>query len=284
MPTITLNDQKIHYLDEGTGFPLIFLHSYLWDATMWQPQIDYFKSKYRCIAPDLWSHGQSAPLAQKNCTLEDLVEDTQEFVYALGLQEYAIIGLSVGGMLGAHLAISADKKPSAIVLMDTFVGPEPIQNQAKYFEMLDLIEASKTVPQPILDQLGPIFFSPHTLRENPSLANNYVDQVSRYTQEQISGIVAIGRAIFSRKSILEKLSKIKIPTLIMVGEDDQPRPVFESQLMTQHIPNATLSTIAQAGHISSLEQPEAVNNTIDSFLEGVPDVALAFGSIEASLN
>lgn len=284
MPTSTLHKKNFNYIDKGEGFPIIFLHSYMCDSQMWMPQINYFKNQYRCIAPDLWSHGKSCPLPQKNYTLEDLVEDVEHFIKKLGLEEYAIVGLSVGGMIAAHLATSAEKKPSAIVLMDTFVGPEPIQAQAKYFSMLDMIEQSNSFPQAILDQLGPTLFSPHTLTHNQSVVDTFISQVSSCPPEQLPGMVALGRAIFSRKSILEKLHKITTPTLVIAGEDDQPRPPFESQLMAQHIPNAMLEIIPKAGHISNIEQPESVNTKIHSFLECIPDVALAFGTIEASLN
>lgn len=59
MNNFTIENQNMAYLDEGQGPVLVFGHSYLWDSAMWQPQVEALKSKYRCIVPELWSHGQS---------------------------------------------------------------------------------------------------------------------------------------------------------------------------------------------------------------------------------
>lgn len=62
MPTLEVNNRELHYLDEGEGPTLLFGHSYLWDSTMWRQQLAALRTSYRCLVPDLWGHGQSAPL------------------------------------------------------------------------------------------------------------------------------------------------------------------------------------------------------------------------------
>ena len=88
-----IKQAKMAYGDEGTGFPILFGHSFLWDCRMWQAQIASFKNRYRCIVPDLWSHGQSDPLPYQNCSLEVLAEDYWQFSQSLSLQKFALIGL-----------------------------------------------------------------------------------------------------------------------------------------------------------------------------------------------
>ncbi len=105
MPVLTIKGRALYYEDRGEGFPLLFGHSYLWDSGMWEPQVEAFSSHYRCIVPDLWAHGRSDPPPEAPYSLEAIADDHWALAQALGLGRFAIIGLSVGGMWGIHLAL-----------------------------------------------------------------------------------------------------------------------------------------------------------------------------------
>ncbi len=66
MSTFTIDNKSMHFLDKGEGPVLVFGHSYLWDSAMWAPQVDALSQHYRCIVPDLWSHGQSDSAPEKH--------------------------------------------------------------------------------------------------------------------------------------------------------------------------------------------------------------------------
>ncbi|VAX33848.1 hypothetical protein MNBD_NITROSPIRAE03-1697, partial [hydrothermal vent metagenome] len=85
--------------------------------------------------------------------------------------------------------------------------------------------------------------------------------------DRIPGIVAIGRAIFSRASMLENSGDIKIPVLIVVGSDDRSRPPQEARVMAEALQNARMEIIPNAGHISNLEQPDHVTALLSAFLQ-----------------
>ncbi|MDR5663958.1 alpha/beta fold hydrolase, partial [Burkholderia cenocepacia] len=86
-------------------FPVLLGHSYLWDATMWAPQIDALSRRYRVIVPDLWGHGASGALPDGTHTLDDLATQASALLDALEIEQCAVVGLSVGGMWGARLAL-----------------------------------------------------------------------------------------------------------------------------------------------------------------------------------
>ncbi|MCE1857639.1 alpha/beta fold hydrolase, partial [Enterobacter hormaechei] len=92
---------------------------------MWAPQIEALSKQYRVIAPDLWGHGNSEELPEQHSTLADLARDYLALMDQLGIEEFAIIGLSAGGMWGIELVDMAPDRVKALVLMDTFVGLEP---------------------------------------------------------------------------------------------------------------------------------------------------------------
>lgn len=255
------------YQDLGEGYPLLMGHSFLWDSAMWAPQIACLKENYRCIAPDLWSHGESALLPPTTTTLEHLANDFWQLSQTLSLQKFALIGLSVGGMWATHMALSHPESISALVLMDTFVGPEPAQTQTIYFAMMDELAKEQKFTPAFADKVAPFFFAKNTAYEQPELVNSFIQSLLNTPFNHIDGKVTLGRAIFARHSLMEKLSNIKVPTLIVVGEEDIPRPVKEAQEMVKCIPHAELAIIPRAGHICTLEQPALVNEILSTFLQ-----------------
>lgn len=266
MPTTLIRGKRCFYQDIGEGYPLLLGHSYLWASTMWEPQLKHLPQEFRCIAVDLWDHGQSGCLDAKRYTIEQLADDYWEFIKCLGISEFGIIGLSVGGMWGAHLALKYPHAVSALVMMDTYVGSEPQVTQQKYFKMLDLIEKEQCFTPALIDQIAPLFFSPQTLLQNPRLVDGFRKSLECVKKENISGIVALGRAIFSRQCLLDQLPSLKQPTLVLVGRDDIPRPPKEAEEMARLLPNAELQVVENAGHISNLEQSECVTSILVNFL------------------
>jgi pimeloyl-ACP methyl ester carboxylesterase len=269
MPYLTISNSRLFYEDTGSGFPLLFGTSFLWDASMWAPQVETLSRSYRCIVPELWGHGRSGSIPSTPYSLDLLAEDMDDLTRQLGLDKYAVIGLSVGGMWAPRLALRRPDKVKALVMLDTFVGDEPKETQALYFGMLDVAEKLQKFPPPIIDKVVPMFFSPVTLQSDSPLPARFRTFLEAATPEQLPSIVALGRAIFSRPSILDRLGEIRCPTLFMVGEHDRPRPVHESQTMANLIPGSRVEIVPNAGHISNLENPEFVTGKIKKFLQNL---------------
>lgn len=269
MPTVTIKGHTLYYEEKGAGFSLLFGHSFLWDSAMWEPQIEALSATHCCIAPDLWAHGRSDLPPEKPYSLEALADDYWALTRSLGIEQFAIIGLSVGGMWGVHLTLKHPEAVVALVLMDTYVGPEPEENRIRYFGMMDMCEKAGMIPPPIIDAVVPIFLSPVTIQQKPEIVARFRASLSSIPSERIPGVMTIGRAIFGRASLLDRLSEIRVPTLVMVGADDAPRPLSEAEEMARLIPGARLEVLPDAGHISNLEQPELVTPHIRKFLQDV---------------
>jgi pimeloyl-ACP methyl ester carboxylesterase len=266
MPTLSIHGSALSYVERGTGFPVVFGTSYLWDAGMWAPQVEVLSRRYRCLVPELWGHGQSQAIPEVPYSMGRLATDMRAFVDALGIEQFALVGLSVGGMWGTELALDCAGRVRALALMDTFVGPEPPATQARYFAMLDMLKRVGRMPPALVDQVVPLFFAPETLAGNPALVDRFRHALLGIPSEHMPSIVALGYAIFSRPSLLERLPTLACPTLVVVGRGDRSRPVHEAEMMAKVIPGARLEIIEAAGHISSLEQPDQVNALLDGFL------------------
>lgn len=267
MPSMLIRHHAMYYQDVGSGFPILFGHSYLWDRKMWQPQVEYLSKYYRCIVPDLWSHGFSEECPQRPYSLEQLSEDYHYLMKSLEIKEYGIIGLSVGGMWGAQLAINHPDAVKALVLMDTFVGHEPEQTKQLYFNLLADLEKAQRFSEEIVQQITPFFFSEYTLKNKPQVVQAFQSSLKQTPHERLAGVVELGQAIFSRGSILHRLKELKMPTLIACGSEDKPRPPSESEQMHREIKGSIFNTIGDAGHIPSIEQPMATTELLMAFLE-----------------
>ncbi|WP_394209475.1 alpha/beta fold hydrolase [Enterovibrio calviensis] len=266
MEKIQINGRNMSYLDVGEGPVVVFGHSYLWDSAMWQPQIEALSKQYRCIVPELWAHGQSDAAPDSTTSLLDYADDVLCLMDQLGIEQFALVGLSVGGMWGTELVLKAPTRVNALVLMDTFVGYEPEVAKAKYVAMFDTIEQLEIVPPPMVDAITPLFFANNADQDTPELVAEFKKRLSALSGEKAKAIVHVGRMVFDRRDTFDDIEKLTLPTLVMVGAEDKPRPPLESMLLHDAIDGSEFILIPKAGHISCLEQPEIVNEALTRFL------------------
>jgi pimeloyl-ACP methyl ester carboxylesterase len=268
MPIITIDGQPLHYLDQGSGQPILLGHSYLWDHAMWTPQIAALSQHYRVIVPDLWGHGASGHLPETTRTLADLSRQTLNLLDHLDIQRCTLIGLSAGGMWGAQLALTAPERINGLVLMDTYAGAEPEPTKQYYFSLLKQIEESGAITPELLDVIVPIFFRPGIDPQLPLYREFRASLAALSTERLRQSIVPLGRIIFSRDDLLPQLAKLNPKTtLVMCGDQDKPRPPAEALEMANLI-GCPYLLVPDAGHISNLENPAFVTSALLSFLAG----------------
>ena len=266
--TIELNGRVLSYHDIGEGEAILFGHSFLWDSHMWQPQIEEFSKSYRCIVPDLWAHGKSA--ITEAPSLKQMSDDFFALMQSLNIEQFHLVGLSVGGMWGTQLALDHPSSVLSLTVMGSSVEAEPVEKQAHFLGMLDMCQACRyECHAPLIEAVKPFFFSDHTINNNQGFGRTrgyFVAAVMK--AEQMQAIVEIGQKQYlTRPSLMSRLHEIKLPCLFMVGEQDRSRPVYESEAMASKIAGAKLEVIANAGHISNLENPEQVNHLLKAFLD-----------------
>lgn len=266
MPVAVIDGQPLHYVDQGTGPVVLLGSSYLWDRDMWAPQIEALSQQYRVIVPELWGHGESGPLPTQTRSLDDLARQALALLDQLDIAQINLVGLSVGGMWGARLALLAPARINSVVLMDTYLGAEPDATRQYYFSLFKMIEDAGAIPEPLLDVVAPIFFRPGIDRES-ALYQDFRKALQALPKERLlNSIVPLGRLIFSRENILDQLPRLDSDTtLVMCGEQDKPRPPAESQEMAELI-GCSLTLISDAGHISARENPDFVNEALLTFL------------------
>ncbi|MFK4784894.1 alpha/beta fold hydrolase [Fusobacterium sp. MFO224] len=265
---ITLKNKKQLNIDiTGIGENIVFIHSFLWDNKMWNPQIEELSKNYRCINIDLWGHGLSDSLKDmEKYSLEELAQDIKEALEILNISSYNYIGLSVGGMLGPILYSLDKDKLKKIVLMDSYAGLECENAKNLYFQMLEKVKLDRKVIPELANQIAPMFFAPENTSKNFQLLKDFYNHLINIKEKNINTIAALGKGIFGRKDSIHLLNKIDIPTLFLVGEHDIPRPKEESIEMSELVKNSKLDFVPHSGHISNLENSEFVTKKLKEFL------------------
>ncbi|MNF59321.1 MULTISPECIES: alpha/beta fold hydrolase [unclassified Pseudomonas] len=266
MPFVTIDGQPLHYIDQGVGPAVLLAGSYLWDQAMWAPQIAALSQQYRVIALDLWGHGESGSLPQGTASLDDLARQALALLDHLDLEHVTLVGLSVGGMWGARLALSHPQRINGLVLMDTYLGAEPEATRQYYFSLLKQIEEAGAITPQILDIVVPIFFRPGIDPQSP-LYQQFRASLAALPPERLrESIVPLGRITFGREDVLACLSQLNPQaTLVMCGDQDTPRPPSETMEMAELI-GCPYRLVPEAGHISNLENPRFVTEALLAFL------------------
>lgn len=281
-----IDGSVMSYLDIGCGEVVMLGHSYLWSAKMWEPQIKALSRRYRVIVPELWGHGMSHAMPWTTSDLTHITQQHVSLLDKLDIDRCAIIGLSVGGMWGAELALKHPERVAALALLGTYVGAEEEHARERYLAMLDTVNSLAAVPDAIIDALLPLFLSPSTLYKREDLVENFRSSLRQFDRQMLlNTIIPLGRMIFSRPDLLSDLEPLRIPALIMTGEHDLSCPPHEGRMMAKAL-NCSFVELENAGHISSLETPERVTGHLLSFLATAiePNMPVPMDRQQARLN
>jgi len=257
MPTrdVTIGDTFVRI--SGQGFPLVFVHGFTTTSEFWREQAEEFSKAYRVIRINLPGHGASpAPTSRSYC-LEDFVEDVARVFRELSIEKAVLIGLSMGGIVAQKFALKYPHLLKALVLVDTTshgIGPDATAV---------LANADKRGFKKAVEDLSDISFSSSASPALLEWARREVIQTPEFVAR------AADRSLHDADT-RGSLSQIKVPTLVIAGEEDRVTPPQESEVLAKGISDSTLALIPGAGHFSMLDNPVAFNRILRRFIDGLP--------------
>jgi pimeloyl-ACP methyl ester carboxylesterase len=264
--SIEVDGSPLKVFEFGSGAPVVLGTGYLWDVRMWRPQIEALSARYRVIVPELWGHNGSGALPTGTHSLRDLARQYLAMLDQLGVERFAMVGLSVGAMWGAELAIMAPKRVSSLVLIATSLAPEPEMYRERYLALVGAIEEHKGMPDPLREVIVPIFFSPTVAERHPDLPKSFDTALRAFSQERLlDSVVPLGRIIFLRRDAMQDAARLEIPMLVMTGSHDQAQPPERGRTMANRL-GCRFLEVPEAGHILSLEAPESTTAILQQFL------------------
>ncbi|UTW02314.1 alpha/beta hydrolase [Amphritea atlantica] len=274
MPSCIINGQEMHYLDQGEGAPLLLGHGFLWDSRVWRPQLQFLSEHFRCIVPDLWSHGQSQTVSEGDLSIERLAEDHHQLMQHLNIDRYSIVGMSTGGLWGALLAMKYPDEVASLTLISCSLDNETASTRAEYLQLINAVESQAELIPEQLDGLVQINFSAQAQALYPALMETFRFDLMFLTPEQMSGLASMGRVLFQRQSLLDEVASVRCPALIIAGEEDAAYSLTQTQAMHDQMPGSQLTVFENAGHMLTLEQPDQVNAILVDFLASIDGVNL----------
>ncbi|MBB1267807.1 alpha/beta fold hydrolase [Shewanella sp. SR44-3] len=283
--THTIAGQPLYFTEQGQGNTLVFIHGLLGNKIQWQAQIQALEADYRCIAIDLWGHGQSQVFPENTANLKDIAGQLLNLLTELNINQCSLIALGTGCAIASEMALLAPSKINALVMINGFIGFEPEVNCAKYQLMLDDIIANKSVSAALAQQLASLFFSSanlmteskaasakteHQVTESPipdSTAISLAKALTALNAAQLAALVKFAPMAIYKRDTLEDAEKLCLPSLIIASNHNQLRTPLEAYLMQDTIDGSQLVQIASAGHWVHLEQAEQLNPLIKDFLQ-----------------
>jgi pimeloyl-ACP methyl ester carboxylesterase len=244
----------------GDSIPLIFVHGFPLDSRMWNEQIFFFKNKFRVVTYDVRGLGNSF-MKSNQFTMETNADDLIDILDYLKIKKANVCGLSMGGYITLRAVIKDPKRFNTIILADT---------KAERDDNKGLISRSNVVSQVQAGKREEFF---KTFLQKLLNKKNYKDdKIKKFLYKIMSeqcdeGICSTMIALATRINVIDELSEIDLPALIIVGKDDELTPLYNSKSMHNALKNSSLIIVPNSGHMSNLENPEYFNYAVYEFLK-----------------
>ncbi|MEM8946272.1 MAG: alpha/beta hydrolase [Planctomycetota bacterium] len=250
----------------GEGLPLVLIHGFPFDHTMWAPQIETLSSRCQVIAPDLRGYGASKMGTTDSSDGVDMAtyaQDVAAWLDEFEVREPVILcGFSMGGYILWQFAKRHPERIRALILCDTRTVADSPEASAGRRKMAESIE--DTGVEPVVEGLVPKLLATDTLANRPEI----VQQVSEMIrQASPAAIASAQRGMAAREDVSAELDSFDWPALVVVGEEDAISPAEEMRGIAKSLPQGQFCEIAGAGHMTALENPVAVNDAMQRFIE-----------------
>ncbi len=255
----TLRGASFHFEDQGSGDPLLLVHAFPLDHTLWTDQIETFSDTHRVIAPDLRGFGRSAD-APSVVTMEDHAADLVALLDELDIGKVGVCGLSMGGYIAMALLQEHPERVKSVILCNTrAVGDS---NEARRSRLENADRAERDGPDEIAAAMLPKMLSAKGL-EDPALRTRVR---SMMTRQRGGGVAAALRGMAARPDRTPLLERLAMPALVIAGDQDVLIPEAECRAMAETIPGAHYVVLRGAGHLSNLDDPAAFNAALRNFI------------------
>jgi 3-oxoadipate enol-lactonase len=247
---------ELSYIEQGAGEVLVLIHGLGANADSWRHQVEALSVNHRVIAIDLRGHGQSGYRADEPLTLRTLAADVMALIKNLGVERAHFCGISMGGMIALEIFVRYGRQVQSLILADStafFPPPQAREELLGHFDRLNMAEWGKVMASRILRRAAP-------------------EELKR----EVAKMLAANRRAPYRQGLIATfegdyrwvLPQIELPTLILVGEEDQATPYGYARYLHQNIKDSVLQVISQAGHSANLENPGEFNWRINAHLKG----------------
>ena len=253
--------------DTGSGAPLVLLHAFPQEASMWDHQVAMLSGSHRCLRPDAFGCGAS-PAPPAGLRMSGWAEAVLAALDGAGVGRFALACLSMGGYLGFEVLRAAPERVTGLALLATRAAADGEAAREARLAMIERLaagglEARDGEVEPALERL----LSPGA-RGEFHISDPVRGRVRRCTP---AGLAACQEAMAGRRDSTDLLAGVAVPVLVVAAAEDAVIPVEEMRAMAAAIPGARFEVVAGSGHLVNLEQPALVGRLLAGWLETIPD-------------
>lgn len=260
---ITLPSGTFALDDIGNGLPVLFLHGFPHTRALWRQQVAALSQHVRCVAVDLRGFGEST--TDGPYSIEQYALDVCAVLDHLEIEQAVIAGLSMGGYIAMGCWRHCPERVLALCLLDTQMGADDDAGRAKRNALMDRVRAEGV--DALVEAQLPGMLGRTTRAQRPYIVAEMKEMMS---SAGTSGILGALTALRDRPDATDVMSTVRVPTQVIVGDEDALTPVAKAEQLIAQLPAGTarrFDVIAGAGHASCLERPSAVNHVMLEFLE-----------------
>lgn len=246
----------------GRGIPLLFLHAFPLDQSMWDANRAALSKNFELITVDLPGFGGSSPLAGEP-TLAAMAQEIVKTIDGIGLKDkFVIAGLSMGGYVLLQLLQQIPDRFRAVAFVSTRSAADTDAARENRFKNIDLVQ--KEGLKALADKSVPALVGKTSLQKDPSIGARVHASIEAQKPE---GVVNALRAMAARSDTTSVLSQINVPALVVAGAEDVIIPSAEMEAMAHKIPTAEFNLMPEAGHLLNIEQPRLFEELFLKFLK-----------------
>lgn len=256
-----VNGFSMAYDEAGSGPAVVLIHGYPLCRQMWRPQLEALAAAgFRVIAPDLRGFGESDATGE-DWSMATFADDVIGLMDALGIEQAVVGGMSMGGYVLLNLLERYPQRLAGACFIATRAGADDAAGREKRTALAAEVRAGR--PQAVPEAFVGLLFASGTAKNRTELVREvkgWMDGTSR--QGLAEGLLAIR----DRRDYLDELERFELPSLVIGAEEDRAIPPEHSRAIQKGLPNASGCYIPAAGHMVNLEQPEAFNGGLLTFL------------------
>jgi pimeloyl-ACP methyl ester carboxylesterase len=261
--TAEVNGARVYYEVSGEGEPLVLVHAGIADSRMWEGQISAFAERYRVIRYDLRGFGKSEMVEGTFSHHEDL----RGMLDVLGVERAHLVGCSMGGGAVLDFALEYPEKVGNLVLVGSAVGGfRPDFGPPKEWD--ELVAADEAGDLELVSELEVRMWVDGPGRSPEDVAAPIRDLVSEMNLIALQTEAAeLGEEWEPEPPAADRLHDIPAPTLLIVGDEDQPRIFAAANLLERELPNVRKVVMHGTAHLPNMERPEEFNRLVLEFLK-----------------
>lgn len=264
---LSYQNKKIVYQSIGNGKPVILIHGFGEDSSVWKEQIEFLKDKWRPIIPDLPGSGRSEMI--EDMSMEGMAEVIHAIIHEEDIEACPVIGHSMGGYITLALAENYYDHVSAFGLFHSTAYADSEEKKTIRRKGIEFINQRGAFE--FLKTTTPNLFSPNSiLRQAQNQIPNYIEEIiGKGRNFSPSALVSYYKAMMQRPDRTELLRKTTVPVLFIMGEYDNAVPIKDA-LEQCHLPEKSyIHILRQSGHMGMMEEAGKSNIAMEKFLSDI---------------